>query len=117
METPWGFSLSVDLRSCDADIIKSREKIQDYVIQLCKMIDMKRHGDVMIEHFGSGNKEGYTMVQLIETSNITAHFANDIQGAFIDLFSCKEFDVTAVTEFSMEFFGAKEIKIHVAIRG
>lgn len=115
--TPWGYSLSIDLKLCDPVTIRSREKIQEYVIQLCKLIDMKRHGDIIIEHFGVGNKEGYTMVQLIETSNITAHFANDIQSAFIDIFSCKEFDITSVTELSIEFFGAKEIKTHFSVRG
>ncbi len=117
MITPWGYSLSIDLKLCDPGTIRSREKIQEYVIQLCKLIDMKRHGDIIIEHFGVGNKEGYTMVQLIETSNITAHFANDIQSAFIDIFSCKEFYFKSATDFTMEFFGAKEIFINTALRG
>ncbi len=117
MSTPWGFSLSMDLKSCDPATIRSREKIQDYVIQLCKVIDMKRFGDVQIEHFGSGNKEGFTMVQLIETSNIVAHFANDIEAAFIDIFSCKDFEFQTVIEFTMNFFGAAEITTHSAVRG
>lgn len=117
MNAPWGYSLSMDLNDCDPALIRSREKIQEYVIQLCKLIDMKRYGDIMIEHFGTGNKEGFTMVQLIETSNITAHFANDIQAAFIDIFSCKDFDFVAVTNFTMEFFGSKEVTTHSAIRG
>ena len=112
----WGYSLALDLKFCDLTIIKSREKIQDYVIQLCKLIDMTRHGDVLIEHFGEGNKEGYTMVQLIETSCITAHFANDTNSAYIDVFSCKFFDHEAVEKFSMEFFGAKEAKYKSLIR-
>ncbi len=117
MQEPWGYSLSIDLKECDPATIRSKEKIQEYVIQLCKLIDMKRHGDVMIEHFGTGNKEGYTMVQLIETSNITAHFANDIQSAFFDIFSCKIFDIHSVTDFTASFFGSKEINIFPVIRG
>lgn len=117
MQAPWGYSLSMDLIGCDPATIRSKQKIQEYVIQLCKLIDMKRHGDVMIEHFGTGNKEGYTMVQLIETSNIVGHFANDIQGAFIDIFSCKEFDFNAVMDFTKEFYGAQELRPHTAIRG
>ena len=104
----WGMSATLDVKNCDPNIIKSKERIQDYVIQLCKLIDMVRYGDCQIVHFGSGNKEGFTMVQLIETSSITAHFANDVNAAFIDIFSCKEFDVNDVEEFTMQFFGGQE---------
>jgi len=108
MKEPWGYSLQLELNFCDAIIIRSKEKIQEYVIKLCKEIDMVRHGDVIIDHFGSGNKEGFTMVQLIETSSITGHFANDTGTAYIDIFSCKEYDIGAVLKFSMDFFGSKE---------
>lgn len=117
MQAPWGYSLSMDLIGCDPATIRSKQKIQEYVIQLCKLIDMKRHGDVMIEHFGSGNKEGFTMVQLIETSNVTAHFANDIECAFIDLFSCKEFNANEVASFTKEFFSAANIGLQLIDRG
>ena len=112
----WGYSLALDLKFCDPVVIRSREKIQDYVIQLCKLIDMTRHGDVLIEHFGEGNKEGFTMVQLIETSCITAHFANDSNATYIDVFSCKMFNHEHVEKFSMEFFGAKAAKSKSLIR-
>lgn len=104
----WGYHLSMDLHTCSPGIIRSKELIQDYVIKLCKLIDMKRYGDCQIVHFGEGNKEGYTMVQLIETSNITAHFANDINSAYIDIFSCKPFDQEAASVFTAEFFEATE---------
>jgi len=116
MEKPWGYSLQLELKSCDPTIIRSKEKIQEYVIKLCKEIDMVRHGDVIIEHFGSGNKEGYTMVQLIETSNITAHFANDTDTSYIDIFSCKEYNPGAVLKFSMEFFGSNEASSDFRLR-
>jgi len=117
MSGAWGYSLAMDLKQCDPAIIRSKEKIQDYVIQLCKLIDMKRFGDCQIVHFGEGNKEGYTMLQLIETSNICGHFANDINSAFIDLFSCKEFDIKAVTDFTVDFFNANSHRVHYIIRG
>jgi len=117
MPAPWGYSIQMDLKLCDAVIIRSKEKIQDYVIQLCKLIDMTRFGDCQIVNFGQGINEGYTLIQLIETSSIVAHFANEINSAFIDLFSCKEFDFNAVMAFTQDFFGAAELASHIAIRG
>lgn len=100
----WGYHLSMDLHHCSPDTIRSKEKIQDYVIQLCKKIDMKRYGDCQIVHFGEGNKEGYTLVQLIETSSITAHFANDSNSIYLDIFSCKPFEQQEVILFTTTFF-------------
>ena len=46
------------------------------------------------------------MVQLIETSLISGHFANDTNSAYLDIFSCKGYDPAVVEEFSKNFFGA-----------
>ena len=113
---PWGYSAAIDIHGCDLSIIKSKEAIQEYVIRLCKVIDMVRYGDCQIEHFGSGNKEGYTLVQLIETSCITAHFANDTSAAYIDVFSCKLFNANLVSEFSRDYFGGQSVTLQILTR-
>lgn len=104
----WGMCAYINLKGCTPELIRSAAHIQDYVIQLCKLIDMKRYGDVQIVNFGTDDKAGFTMVQLIETSSITAHFSNDLNAAFIDIFSCKVFTPAEVTEFSKKFFEAKK---------
>jgi S-adenosylmethionine decarboxylase len=53
---------------------------------------MVPYGEPQVVMFGSGNKKGYTLVQLIETSNITAHFVEETDDLFLDVFSCKEFE-------------------------
>jgi S-adenosylmethionine/arginine decarboxylase-like enzyme len=62
-------------------------------------------GSPQIQHFGSGNKAGYTLVQLIETSNITAHFVEETNDMYLDVFSCKPFKAEVVSETAREFFG------------
>lgn len=113
----WGWSLHIDLSFCDPVVIRSKDKILKYVVELCDIIKMKRFGEPQIVHFGEGNKEGYSLVQLIETSCITAHFANDLNSAFIDIFSCKEFEVTLVNYFTTKFFGAQKIGYQLLNRG
>jgi S-adenosylmethionine/arginine decarboxylase-like enzyme len=114
---PWGYSVGLDIKGCNEATIRSAAAIQDFVIQLCKVIDMTRFGDCQVVHFGTGNKEGFSMVQLIETSCITGHFANDSNSAFIDIFSCKEFDIDDVVKFTLEFFGGNSVTAHFAVRG
>ena len=55
-------------------------------------------------HFGEDDKLGYTLVQLIETSNIVAHFCDDTGNFYLDVFSCKPYENAVVIETVKEFF-------------
>src|ERR1700712_4405570 len=92
----WGMSTSVDLQDCQAEQIRSPQRIRDYVVGLCALIDMRRFGECQIVHFGEGRTAGFSMLQLIETSLISGHFANDTNRAYLDIFSCKAYDPQAV---------------------
>lgn len=112
----WGLSTSIDLLDCKPDTIRSRDQIEAYVVALCDLIGMKRYGDCQIVHFGDGRVAGYSMTQLIETSLISGHFANDTNRAYLDIFSCKGYDPKVVEEFSREFFGARGSNASVTLR-
>jgi len=112
----WGMSTSLDCSSCNSELIRSSQKIEEYVIGLCNLIKMTRYGECFITHFGKEQTEGYTMVQLIETSNITAHFSNFSNSAYIDLFSCKPYDANLVAEYTKNFFKASNVNINVVLR-
>lgn len=114
---PWGVLTSLDLYRCAGDIIRDRNKIKDYVIQLCDLIQMKRFGECQIIHFGEDERvEGYSMVQLIETSLISGHFANATNNAYIDIFSCGPYDSDRAADFTKEFFKAETISVNVLRR-
>jgi S-adenosylmethionine/arginine decarboxylase-like enzyme len=106
-KVPWGWSTSLDLKNCN-NKIKDRGEIKKYVYQLCDLIEMKRFGHCQIYHFGTENKAGFSMVQLIETSNITGHFCNQDNSAYLDIFSCKPYDADEMAKFTKEFFGTKQ---------
>ena len=112
----WGLSTEVDLHDCRPEAIRDRAHIEAYVIALCKLIGMKRYGDCQIVHFGEGRVAGYSMIQLIETSLISGHFANDTNRAYLDIFSCKGYDPAVVEEFSRKFFGARSSTSSVTLR-
>lgn len=112
----WGLCTSVDLQDCHPETIRDRDRIQAYVVELCALIGMKRYGECQIIHFGEGRVAGYSMVQLIETSLISGHFANDTNNAYLDIFSCKGYDPAVVETFSKEFFGARRSTSTVTLR-
>ena len=84
------------------DLIRNADHIRRYVVELCELIEMKRFGECQVVDFGSGRVAGYSMVQLISTSLISGHFANDTNNAYLDIFSCKGYDPAVVEEFSKD---------------
>ena len=80
-------------------------------------IEMVPYGQPWVQRFGEGNKAGYTLVQLIETSNIVAHFCDETNDAYIDVFSCKEFHERDVTDVVNKYFWPKRMTAKMLVRG
>jgi len=78
--------------------------ITQFSDELVQKIDMVPFGRPQIQHFGSGNKGGYTLVQLIETSNIVAHFVEETDDIYLDVFSCKPYDPQIVKNIVNYYF-------------
>jgi S-adenosylmethionine/arginine decarboxylase-like enzyme len=113
----WGLLVSVDCHDCDPAKIRSKEVISKFVIDLCKYIDMKRFGDPIVVRFGADPRvQGYSLVQLIETSCISGHFAEDTDRAFIDIFSCKDFPPKKVAEFAAKYFDSDKFEYSISFR-
>ena len=110
----WGYHLLLDCAELDHAAITSHDTIYNFVKRLVKDIDMVAYGEPQIVNFGSGNKAGYTLVQLIETSNIVAHFVPDDgmggNAMYLDVFSCKEYDDQIVIQLVKEYFVAKYVR-------
>jgi S-adenosylmethionine/arginine decarboxylase-like enzyme len=116
-ENVWGISSSIDIYDCVPETIRSADEIRQFVVELCELIEMKRYMDTMVVHFGEEERvAGYSMVQLIETSIISAHFANQTNTTYLDVFSCKPYDPDVVAEFARKFFGGKRCVTYVNLR-
>jgi S-adenosylmethionine decarboxylase len=114
---PWGILSSIDLYHCDPQIIRDAKAIRRFVVELCDLIKMKRYGKTQVVHFGEDERvAGFSMTQLIETSLISAHFANKSNTTYLDVFSCKAYDPKTVVDFAKSFFKAKKVKRHTVLR-
>lgn len=112
----WGKSAAIDLRDCKHNRLTDPKLLQQFVRQLVKVVNMEAHGPCYIDRFGAGDLEGYSAMQFIETSSITVHLDEKGNRAFIDIFSCKDFDATKAKKFIKEFFKAKECTMTVLDR-
>ena len=112
----WGKHLILDAGGCSPKMIRNEVVVASFAKSLVKRIDMVPYGEPQVVMFGSGNKKGYTLVQLIETSNITAHFVEENNSMYLDVFSCKDFDPEVVKQAVNEFFDAKKFRTKVMLR-
>lgn len=113
----WGIASSIDIYDCDPESIRDADRIRQFVIELCDLIEMRRFQDTVVVNFGEDERvAGFSMVQLIETSLISAHFANLTNTTYLDVFSCKPYDPEVVAEFARKFFGGSRVITHVNLR-
>ena len=108
----WGYHTLLDCGGCDKAAITDPKILESWVKTLVKRIDMVPYGEPQIVHFGTGEYHlaGWTVIQLIETSNIIAHFNDNTCEGYIDIFSCKEYDIDDAIEVVKEYFNPTKIR-------
>lgn len=120
MEEPteyWGLSSCIDLYDCDLKVMQDAEAIKAFVVELCQTINMRRFGETQVVHFGDEPRvAGFSMTQLIETSLISAHFANASRAIYLDVFSCSPYEPAEVASFAARYFRAKRHNLQVIQR-
>ena len=108
----WGYMLSLDMARCCKIAIDNPTVIKAFTNKLVRDIDMVAYGPIRLMKFGTGNKSGYSMFQMIETSNISAHFCDEDGSAYLDIFSCKPYDKEVVKQIAKEYFKPSHITEH-----
>ena len=114
--TYWGTDLAIDAGVCNPSSIRDAEHIKEFARDLVDAIGMKAYRDPLVVHFGTDGKMGYTLVQLIETSSITCHFAEDSASLFLNCFSCIPFDKMVVREMVKKYFDPQIILMNLLTR-
>jgi S-adenosylmethionine/arginine decarboxylase-like enzyme len=107
----YGMELIIELFGCDLSIITSKEKIQEFINGICREINMEKYGSSRIKRFPGGDLwgVGYSFLQFLTTSSITGHFIDNGGIAFLNVFSCKQYDDKKAAQFAEKFFRAKKI--------
>lgn len=111
----WGYHLMLDCGGCTG--IDDCDNIYRWVKDLVVKIDMTAHGEPIIEHLLPGDpKQGYSLLQLITTSNISAHFMELDGTAYFDIFSCKEFDIETAKAVVAQYFNPRSMRVNYLTR-
>lgn len=118
MSTYWGYHLMLDCAGCDYEKITDGANITAFTKELVRRIDMVAYGEPIVAHFATHDpqKAGYSMMQLIETSNLAAHFVDRDRTMYLDVFSCKPYNNQDVIDVVKEYFGADHIRVNYITR-
>jgi S-adenosylmethionine/arginine decarboxylase-like enzyme len=99
----WGKHLLINAYKANSNVL-CKNTITNFSNELVIAIDMIPYGKPQVIHFGDDNKKGYTLNQLITTSNITGHFCDTSKDFYLDVFSCKEYDEKIVCNLINKYF-------------
>lgn len=107
----YGQELILDLHGCNISTF-TRESIKDYCEQLCEVIDMEAHDlhfwddeDTPEDECQTNPKTcGISAVQFILTSSIVIHTLTKLRTAYINIFSCKDFEDNVARTFTENWF-------------
>lgn len=100
----------LDVKGCDRSKITDADHISKFTKDLVELIDMTAYGEPQVVHFGHGdNIAGYSVLQLIETSNIAGHFVDSSGDMYLDVFSCKAYDKEIVIKAIQDYFQPENI--------
>ena len=88
--------------------MSNRVNVETWIKQLVKDINMSPIGDPRIEYTAGEfpDKAGFTVVQIIVTSSIVAHFVDNLGQIYLDVFSCKSFDSAVVKNSMKRYFNS-----------
>lgn len=113
----WGYHLMLDLHGCN-DNIKSRDAIVAFCKDLVKRIDMDPIGEPWVEltAMHDSTKAGFTLTQIIQTSSIVAHFIDEPGDVYLDVFSCKSFDIYLVQKVVDQWFSPQKSRVNFITR-
>lgn len=111
----YGQSFLIDLHRCDISLF-NRHDIDRFFTGLCEIIDMKPEDRYFWDDLDAleGEKQtdpqtrGTSAIQFILKSSIVIHTLDLLGDVYIDVFSCKLFDISEILDFSIKFFDAKK---------
>lgn len=114
MEKCYGQELIIDLHECDVSKF-NREDIGIFLKEMCLLIEMTPHDlhfwdDIDVpeaEHQTDPKTKGTSAIQFLMESNITIHTLDLLGRVYVNIFSCKDFNVVKASDFTKDFFSGK----------
>jgi len=115
----FGPHLMLDCYGCNKEKLSDMDMIFDTLDKFPEKIGMTKIMPPYVFKYRGVVPEdwGISGVVLIAESHITIHTFPDKDHAFIDIFSCKDFDTDYATNYMINLFESKEHEVSLSSRG
>ena len=115
----FGPHLTLDLTGCPKEILENYELHFDYLKTLPEMIGMTPIIQPYVFPYSGLVPEdrGITGIVIIAESHLSIHSFQEKNYTFIDIFSCKDFDVYKALEYTLELFKPTSFTKNIVERG
>ncbi len=119
----YGVELILDLHDCDPATF-TRDSLDAFFTQLCECIDMEKCAVHFWDDVGVPEEDQQTLphtkgtsaVCFILTSSIVIHTLDLMKAAYVNIFSCKEFDTDEAAKFTAKWFSSTNWTANVVVR-
>lgn len=115
----YGPHLTLDLGLCDVRILNSMEACFDFLYKLPNIINMNKITQPYVFRYDGRFPEeaGITGCVIIAESHISLHTYPKKAFAFVDVFSCKDFDTDKAKDYIIDYFLSKSPIYNIIYRG
>jgi S-adenosylmethionine decarboxylase len=115
----FGPHLTIDVKNASKEKLSDIKLHFDFLMNLPKFIGMTPITQPYVFPYSGlvPEDKGITGFQIIAESHISIHSFEDKGWSFIDIFSCKNFDVEKAVEFTKDIFGDSDVEISLVKRG
>jgi S-adenosylmethionine decarboxylase len=118
-DEPFGPHLTLDLKGCPKEILENYNLHFDYLKKLPEMIGMTPITQPYLFPYSGlvPEDKGITGIVIIAESHLSIHSFEDKGYTFIDMFSCKSFDVESAIKYTLELFKPESYEMKMVERG
>lgn len=118
-DEPFGPHLTLDLKGCPREVLENYKLHFDYLKNLPEMIGMTPITQPYVFPYSGlvPEDKGITGIVIIAESHLSIHSFEDKGYTFIDMFSCKDFDVDAAIKYTIELFKPESYDMNLVKRG
>lgn len=115
----FGPHLMLDLKMCDKEKLADYELVFNILNELPEKIGMTKITQPYVFPYSGlvPEDKGITGTVIIAESHISIHTFQEKDYCFVDVFSCKDFDVEFAAKYIIEAFGSKKYDKFVVMRG
>ena len=116
---PFGPHLTLDLIGCPKEVLQDYNLHFEFLKKLPEMIGMTPITQPYVFPYSGlvPEDKGITGIVIIAESHLSVHSFEDKGYTFIDMFSCKPFDVEKAEKFIMDLFKPKKVERNLIERG